>query len=59
MIEEQIKKHQEKIQQLNHLLDEARKRYDWNAYENIFQEKTILAVELRQLQSNLTQTKPK
>ena len=59
MIEEQIKKHQEKINQLNHLLDEARKRYDWNAYENIFQEKTILAVELRQLQNNLAQTKPK
>jgi multidrug resistance efflux pump len=59
MIEEQIKKHQEKIQQLNHLLDQARKRYDWNAYENIFQEKTILAVELRQLQNNLAQTKPK
>jgi len=56
MTEELIKQHQERIQSLNHLLEEARKRYDWVAYEKIFQEKTTLVVELRELQVSLNKT---
>lgn len=52
MIEE-IKKLQEHIQTVNMQLDNARKRYDWIAYENLFAKKIDFTLELRRLQGNL------
>lgn len=50
---EEIKKLQEHIQTVNMQLDNARKRYDWNAYENLFAKKIDFTLELRRLQGSL------
>tara|TARA_Y100000385_G_C12767159_1_gene497686 strand:+ start:53 stop:211 length:159 start_codon:yes stop_codon:yes gene_type:complete len=52
MNEKLIKTYQEKIKLLDLSIEQARQRYDWNAYEIYFRERTTLAVELQQLRFN-------